>query len=225
MMAMPICDSIVSDRLLVNTSGASSEHQGEQAPDQPAPDVERLEFVIARSWHQPSRVPSRPLGRKIRISTRNRYGRIGATCESVSFTQRVAERRGAERHARAARQRRRASSRTPTAKVWITPISSDARNAPGQRAHAADHHHHEDHRAHRGGHRRLGHEGAAADHAGQPGQRRAGAEHQHEHARHVVAQGLHRFGMRQRRLDHQADAGARQQQPDATPASAARPAS
>ena len=35
---------------------------------------------------QPSRVPSRPLGRKIRIRTISRYGRMGATCASVSLS-------------------------------------------------------------------------------------------------------------------------------------------
>ena len=107
----------------------------------------------------------------------------------------------------------------------MTPISSDATNAPasepmpptttttkitepdGRR------------------HRRLGDEGAAADHAGQAGERRAGAEHQHEDARHVVAERLDHLGVRQRALDHQADARARQQQPAARPASPARPAS
>ena len=38
------------------------------------------------SWRQSSRVPSRPLGLKIRMRTRNRYGRIGATCEMVSLS-------------------------------------------------------------------------------------------------------------------------------------------
>ena len=35
---------------------------------------------------QLSRLPSSPRGRKIRISTRNRYGRMGATCDSVSLS-------------------------------------------------------------------------------------------------------------------------------------------
>jgi hypothetical protein len=86
--------------------------------------------------------------------------------------------------------------------------------SPGQRTHAADHHHHENDGAHGGRHGGLGHIGVAADHAGQAGQRAAAAKHQHEHARHVVAQRLHHFGVLERGLNHQADACARQQQPD-----------
>jgi hypothetical protein len=35
---------------------------------------------------QPSLVPKSPLGRKIKIKTKNKYGKMGATCESVSLT-------------------------------------------------------------------------------------------------------------------------------------------
>mmetsp|Transcript_6613 Transcript_6613/g.27467 ORF Transcript_6613/g.27467 Transcript_6613/m.27467 type:complete len:277 (+) Transcript_6613:1178-2008(+) len=48
------------------------QQQREQAPEEPAPDIQRLEMEFPGLAHQSSRVPSRPLGRKIRISTISR---------------------------------------------------------------------------------------------------------------------------------------------------------
>ncbi len=61
-------------RLAQSTAPQHRRHhqrQREQAPDQPAADVVRLP-VIDLLHYQPSRVPSSPLGRKIRINTSSR---------------------------------------------------------------------------------------------------------------------------------------------------------
>ena len=202
MMPMPICDSIVSARLLVNSSGATISSSANSAPDDQA--ARRSSGLNVR-WQcgacvhvSPPACPSRPLGRKIRISTRNRYGRIGATCAIVSLKQRVADEVWRDRQMPSAAQRAEQRVVERHREGLDHADQQRGHEGAGQRAHAADHDHHEDDRADRRRHRRLGDEGVAADHAGQPGQRRAAAEHQHEDARHVVAQRLDHLRVGQR---------------------------
>ena len=70
-MAIPICDRMLSARLPETAMGASSINSANppQTNMRPADDEEAFG---AKVMAQPSRVPSSPLGRKIRISTRNR---------------------------------------------------------------------------------------------------------------------------------------------------------
>src|SRR6185436_13832537 len=81
----------------------NDEHECQRAPDHPAPDVER------RVLH-PSRVPIRPVGRKMSSNTISRYGSTGATCDILIPPTRFQS--------------------SATANVCMQPISSDAMNAP-----------------------------------------------------------------------------------------------
>ena len=67
-----------------------------------------------------------------------------------------------------------------TAKVWTSPISSEAANAPAKRTKPTDDNDDKQNRSKHRCHRRLRHKGRAGDHAGKPGERGAGAEHRHK---------------------------------------------
>lgn len=91
MMAMPICDNMVIDRPLVNTRGATTNISANNPQTSirlafKEPDFSVGAKVATAMVNQPSRLPSRPLGRKIKISTINRYGRMGATCDKRKRT-------------------------------------------------------------------------------------------------------------------------------------------
>ena len=90
MMATHICPRMFTDRLLRKISGATIRITANTSQTPIAGQPRRRGRATASAFNcsdivQPSRVPSRPRGLKIRISTRNRYGRIGATCEMVRF--------------------------------------------------------------------------------------------------------------------------------------------
>src|ERR1044071_4168587 len=78
--------------------------------------------------------------------------------------------------------------------------SADAMSGWVSAAWIAKHHHDEDDRAHRKGHRGLGDLIIAADDTGEAGQRGAGGEYQCKDARHVVAERRRHVGMGQRGL-------------------------
>src|SRR5574340_1029321 len=105
--------------------------------DQPAGGVERhragLRTALVDAGHQLSRVPSSTLGRRMRISTSSRYGRIGAAWASVM---RSSDHPGVCGPIRPPKRLIASAidASTVSGSVWISPISSEATNAPASRS-------------------------------------------------------------------------------------------
>src|SRR5262249_21979949 len=76
-----------------------------------------------------SRVPNRPIGRTIRIRTRRQEGRIGAICAIVTFQ--MSDRTDGPRLGSSGPNALASDPFSATAKVWISPIRSEAMKAPG----------------------------------------------------------------------------------------------
>jgi hypothetical protein len=130
---------------------------------------------------------------------------IGAICAMVTFQMSAIRRRSRHRRDAEPASTPRQRKVIETAKVWTRPISSEATNAPAQRAQPADHDDHEQDRAEQSRHVRLRHQRRPGNHAGDRGERGADAEHQHEDAPDIVAEMADHMRMSQRGLDDQPD--------------------